>query len=43
MSAGTSDGVGIDDVKYALVPTPAAVLIGMLGLGVAGLKLRKFV
>ncbi len=28
---------------YALVPVPGAVLIGMLGLGVAGLKLRKFV
>jgi len=25
------------------VPVPAAVLLGMLGLGVAGLKLRKFV
>jgi len=30
--------------SYAqVVPIPAAVLIGMLGLGVAGLKLRKFV
>jgi hypothetical protein len=28
---------------YQLVPVPGAVLIGMLGLGVAGLKLRKFV
>ncbi len=27
----------------AVVPVPAAVLIGMLGLGVAGLKLRKHV
>lgn len=26
-----------------LVPTPAAVLLGMLGLGAAGMKLRKFV
>jgi len=24
------------------VPVPGAVLLGMLGLGVAGLKLRKF-
>lgn len=29
-----------DDVR--LVPVPAAVLLGMLGLGAAGLKLRKF-
>ncbi len=28
---------------YALVPVPAAVLLGALGFGVAGLKLRKFV
>ncbi len=27
----------------AVVPLPAAVLLGMLGMGVAGLKLRKFV
>ncbi len=27
----------------AVVPLPAAVLLGMLGLGVAGMKLRKFV
>lgn len=37
------NGVGIDDVKYALVPVPAAVLLGVLGLGAAGLKLRKYV
>lgn len=37
------NGVGIDDLNYALVPVPAAVVIGMLGLGVAGLKLRKYV
>ena len=29
--------------KPVFVPIPAAVLIGMLGLGVAGLKLRKYV
>ena len=28
---------------FTVVPVPAAVLIGMLGLGVAGLKLRKYV
>jgi len=36
-----SNGVGIDDVMYA-VPVPGAVLLGILGLGVAGWKLRKF-
>lgn len=31
-----------DDFEYgSKVPVPAAVLLGMLGLGVAGLKLRK--
>ena len=35
------NGVGIDDVMYA-VPVPAAVLLGMLGLSVAGIKLRKY-
>ena len=33
----------IDDFTFVQVPVPAAVLLGMLGLGVAGLKLRKFV
>ncbi len=28
---------------YALVPVPAGVLLAMLGMGVAGLKLRRFV
>ncbi len=40
---GNGNGIGIDDTTFALVPIPGAVLIGMLGLGVAGLKLRKFV
>ena len=31
------------DVDIVPVPVPAAVLIGTLGLGVAGLKLRKYV
>jgi len=29
--------------QFVPVPVPAAILLGMLGLGVAGLKLRKFV
>jgi len=29
--------------RAELVPVPAAVLLGLLGMGVAGLKLRKFV
>lgn len=33
----------VDDFTFNPVPVPAAVLLGMLGLGVAGLKLRKFV
>ena len=38
-------GVTLDSIEVATVcvPVPAAVLIGMLGLGVAGLKLRKYV
>jgi hypothetical protein len=30
-------------VPYSVVPTPAAVLLGTLGLGAAGVKLRRFV
>ena len=33
----------VDDFTFNPVPVPAAVLLGILGLGVAGLKLRKFV
>ncbi|MCP4607278.1 MAG: hypothetical protein GY845_01000 [Planctomycetes bacterium] len=43
---GYSGSYGIPDmyllVDAAVVPVPGAVLLGMLGLGVAGLKLRKF-
>ncbi len=35
------NGVGIDDVLYA-VPLPSTVLLGILGLTVAGIKLRKY-
>lgn len=30
-----------DNVAFTPIPIPAAVLLGMLGLGVAGMKLRK--
>lgn len=33
----------VDTYENAVVPVPAAVLLGMLGLGAAGLKLRKYV
>jgi len=39
-SSGNPIGYG-QDLLY-LVPVPAAVLLGMLGLGVAGWKLRKY-
>ncbi len=29
-------------IEIRAIPVPAAVLLGILGLGVAGLKLRKF-
>jgi len=35
-----SNNVGAVDVT--VVPAPAAILLGLLGLGVAGSKLRKF-
>jgi len=45
--SGVMDGLGgnpssPDAFHVSLVPVPAAVLLGMLGLGVAGWKLRKF-
>lgn len=42
---GDLDGDGIPgdfSDSFILTPTPGAVVLGMLGLGVAGLKLRKF-
>jgi hypothetical protein len=39
---GQTINTGIDNVQIGVVPVPAAVLLGMLGLGAAGLKLRKF-
>ena len=32
----------VAETQGTVVPVPAAVLLGMLGLGVMGLKLRKF-
>lgn len=43
--AGGIDGqsaVGLDNLQFNPVPVPGAVLLGILGLGVAGVKLRKF-
>lgn len=40
-SSEGGNGVGIDDTMYA-VPVPGAMLLGFLGLGAAGLKLRKY-
>jgi hypothetical protein len=37
-----TSGVEVDHLQYGVVPVPGAVLLGMLGLGVAGWKLRKF-
>ena len=41
-----SDGgwydIAIDNLEVAPVPTPTAILLGMLGLTVAGVKLRRF-
>jgi len=31
-----------DDFHVSVVPVPAALLLGLLGMGVAGLKLRRF-
>jgi choice-of-anchor C domain-containing protein len=40
---GTGYGPVLDKVNVSAVPVPAAVLLGMLGLSVAGVKLRRFV
>lgn len=38
----TTDGRGLKQDQLYLTPIPASVVLGMLGLGVVGLKLRKF-
>lgn len=38
-----SIGVSRGSESFIMTPAPAAVILGMLGLGAAGLKLRKFV
>ena len=38
-----ADGTGLKQDMLVTVPVPAAVLLGLLGLGAAGVKLRKFV
>ncbi|MBN2559332.1 MAG: hypothetical protein JXQ75_00175 [Phycisphaerae bacterium] len=40
-SDGGYDNVAIDNLQVAQVPVPGAVLLGLLGLSVAGVKLRK--
>ncbi|MHC4168830.1 MAG: hypothetical protein ACYSWQ_17920 [Planctomycetota bacterium] len=41
-TAGAGTGViYIDDVRLSVIPAPGAVLLGMIGLSVAGVKLRK--
>lgn len=38
---GETINTGIDNVQIGVVPVPGAVLLGILGLSVAGVKLRK--
>ena len=33
---------GSDNFRISVVPVPAAVILGILGLGIAGIKLRKY-
>ena len=33
---------GLDQFHVSFVPVPAAVILGILGLGIAGIKLRKY-
>jgi hypothetical protein len=42
MTTTSSCGTQLKQDQLYLTPTPAAVLLGILGLGVAGWKLRKF-
>ncbi len=38
---GRTASTGIDNVKVSIVPSPTAVFLGLLGLSVVGIKLRK--
>lgn len=40
-TGGTYDWIFVDNFTYNVVPVPGAFLLGMLGLSVAGIKLRK--
>lgn len=40
---GEKENTGIDNVLIGVVPVPGAVLLGVLGLGTAGLRLRRSV
>ena len=37
----TPGGISLDNINAEVVPVPGAVLLGILGLSVAGIKLRK--
>jgi len=39
---GDNVGMLLDNVSLTVVPVPGAVLLGVLGLGAVGLKLRKY-
>ncbi len=41
-TASAQHGIRLEGLKLSPVPVPAAVILGILGLGVAGIKLRKF-
>ena len=41
-TASAQHGIRLEGLKLSPVPVPGAVLLGILGLGAAGLKLRKF-
>jgi len=38
----SNGAIGIDNLEVTPVPVPGAILLGILGLGAAGFKLRKF-
>jgi hypothetical protein len=38
----SQSGETLDDLSFNVVPVPGAVLLGMIGLSVAGIRLRKY-